>query len=127
MTDIEFTKIWNLLETTYCNSKSLKDPKTRRIWAVALEPYAVQEVTDRLLAHIRQHKYPPAIADMTANLSADTVSDHSAQAWMIPYCELIDRKIMEKYGGEEGWEAHRREMGWEPHDCPTLDMQQCLI
>ena len=68
MSSNEFEKVWRLLESLFPTASAKKKPVDKTVWKHALEPYSMQEITDRIMVYAKQNKFFPDLADITAKL-----------------------------------------------------------
>ena len=68
MSNGEFEKVWRLLGSLFPGAAAKKGQVDKSVWRHALEPYSMQEITDRIMVYARQNKFFPDLADITAKL-----------------------------------------------------------
>ena len=68
MTNDEFEKIWRLLSSLFPSAAAKKSKVDIVVWRKGLEPYAMSEVSDRIMTYAQRNKYFPDLADITGNL-----------------------------------------------------------
>lgn len=98
MTTDEFGKFWTLMRELFSASSRLKSENTKLVWRIALEPYALDDVTSATMEYARKNKFFPDIADITAKLPAPQKTSHAVvngvshedTAWMLPYLQKLE-------------------------------------
>lgn len=108
MTSKDFSKIWNLLRTLFPASPRVKSENERIVWQIALQPYALDDVTAAVMEWGRRRKFFPDIFDITAGLTQEETAFENAavskknHAWMAPYI----RKMASNISREDAEEIH---------------------
>ena len=90
MTTEEFGQYWTLMRNLFPAASRLNSENTKMVWAVALEPYTLDQVTNATMDYARKNKFFPDIADITGGLplpEEQPVDADCGTAWMLPYIQ----------------------------------------
>lgn len=68
MNNGEFEKIWRLLSSLFPAAAAKKSKVDKAVWLKGLEPYAMTDVSDRIMTYAQRNKFFPDLADITGNL-----------------------------------------------------------
>ena len=68
MNNGEFEKIWRLLVSLWPGAAAKKSKVDKAVWLKGLEPYAMTDVSDRIMTYAQHNKFFPDLADITGNL-----------------------------------------------------------
>lgn len=92
MDTAEFENLWTLMANLFPASPKLKKRNMKRVWEIAVNPYALGDVTDAVMHYARSNKFFPDVADITAGLPAPVPSAPQERgredlSWMLAYIQ----------------------------------------
>ena len=70
MNCFEVNKLFKLLEQFYPKAKQVTSKELRQAWALALEPYAYEDVKAAAILYVTKNKYFPDLADLTGGITS---------------------------------------------------------
>lgn len=124
MDTAEFGNLWTLMANLFPASPKLKKQNMKKVWEIAVSPYALGDVTDAVMHYARSNKFFPDVADITAGLPAPVPSapqerDREDLSWMLVYIQRdaahYSAEHAEQYhaAGVQTWpEARKSNVEW---------------
>jgi hypothetical protein len=89
MTKEEFSKVWTLITELWFEQAKKRKPK---VWYIGLQPYSMEEVTDRIMEYARNNKFFPDLADITAGLKMVEVKTDGDNQYLANMIKKMEAK-----------------------------------